>query len=124
MDKHILDFYKCMFRLDEPYNVLRVKIYNFRDNGVERNTSDERLLNDWLDIRFNKPISVEEYRVDNVNNIFYDESDKTLHINNDVYVIVDDDMFQTFVKMLNGDEESSLRSLMECYVNQFAECSL
>lgn len=118
MASTMLDFWKCEYRfLGNKFNFRVVK---FNMNGVDHDTTDENIFNDFITVYFNDFIDVDELKITGVTNIEFDPEDSILTINGDRY-IVDADEFKYFVDDMGGDFNQCVGNIMKHFIEYFTE---
>ena len=118
---NILDLYDCNFKLLPRYNGCQFKVNKFKINNEDHDTEKEGIFNDWIAITFNDMIDVDNFKLNNIEDIEYDKEDLSLKIDGIIYRIVDADMFQTFVNTFDGDQDLCIENVMNYFIYWFTD---
>ncbi len=118
---NILDLYNCDFKLLPRYNGFQFKVNKFKINDEDHDAEKEGIFNDWIAITFNDMIDVDNFKLNNIEDIEYDKEDLSLKIDGIIYRIVDADMFQTFVNTFDGDQDLCIENVMNYFIYWFTD---
>ena len=114
----VIDFYDTTFDLVGE-KTIKFRVNKYKIDNEDHNVEDDKIFNGFVFLKFKDPIDIRKYQVYNIDNIYYDNDDKTLYIDDDCYRLVDYDMMNEIVDAIVGDFDVCLANILNHFIDWF-----